>query len=173
MNIGINHDLGPAGLPRLPLRHPLGVIEQLGQAVVVTDHVVLNDRVHSRVHRQLRLLQEISPPAGLPCVSQPAIPENLQIGFGRAGLEHRDAVHPQAVFLRFRVIAVGARAEHVGSREVSRDVDAVLMAADDYLFQVLPVRFLVLKGPAAATGDPDAVELRLLEQAEDLLESRS
>ena len=29
MDIGINHDFGPAGLPRLPLRHPLGVIEQL------------------------------------------------------------------------------------------------------------------------------------------------
>src|SRR5208337_5426229 len=30
MDIRINHDLGPAGLPRLPLRHALGVIEQLG-----------------------------------------------------------------------------------------------------------------------------------------------
>ena len=30
MDIGINHDLGPAGLARLPLHHSLGVIEQLG-----------------------------------------------------------------------------------------------------------------------------------------------
>ncbi len=44
------------------------------------------------------------------------------------------------------------------------------MAAGDYLFQVLAVLFLVLKRPAAAPGDPDPVELRLLEQAEHLLE---
>src|SRR6266436_2079356 len=49
-------------------------------------------------------------------------------------------------------------------------LDAVLMAASDYLFQVLPVLVLVLKRPAAAPGDPDPVELRLLEQAEHLLE---
>src|SRR5262249_696734 len=51
-----------------------------------------------------------------------------------------------------------------------RDVDAVLMAAADYLLQVLPVRVFVLKRPAAAPGDPDPVKLRLLEQAEHLLE---
>src|SRR5690348_12262616 len=44
------------------------------------------------------------------------------------------------------------------------------MAAGDYPFQILPVRLLVLKGPAAAPGDPDPIELRLLEQAEHLLE---
>jgi hypothetical protein len=44
------------------------------------------------------------------------------------------------------------------------------MAAGDYLFQVLPVLGLVLKRPAAAPGDPDPVELRLLEQAEHLIE---
>src|SRR5271169_6155507 len=44
------------------------------------------------------------------------------------------------------------------------------MATGDYLFQVLPVRFLIFKRPAAAPGDPDPVELRLLEQAEHLLE---
>src|SRR4051794_6877978 len=44
------------------------------------------------------------------------------------------------------------------------------MATGDYLFQVLPVLFLILKRPAAAPGDPDPVELRLLEQAEHLLE---
>ena len=79
-------------------------------------------------------------------------------------------MHPQAVFLRFRVVAVGALAEHVGSRQVGGDVDAVLMASGDYLFQVLPVLVLVLKRPAAAPGDPYPVELRLLEQAEHLLE---
>src|SRR5271157_770588 len=74
MDICFNHDLGPAGLPRLPFRHPLGVIEQLGQAGVVTDHVVPCDRVHSRVHRQFRLLQEIGSPARLARVGQPALP---------------------------------------------------------------------------------------------------
>src|SRR5882672_2802213 len=49
-------------------------------------------------------------------------------------------------------------------------MDAVLMAAGDYLFQVLPVLVFVLKRPAVAPGDPDPVELRLLEQAEHLLE---
>src|SRR5882672_8790229 len=49
-------------------------------------------------------------------------------------------------------------------------MDAVLMAACDYLFQVLPVLVFVLKRPAAAPADPDPVELRLLEQAEHLLE---
>src|ERR1700758_4426338 len=49
-------------------------------------------------------------------------------------------------------------------------MDAVLMAARDYPFQVLPVRVLVLKGPAAAPGDPDPVKIRLLEQAENFLE---
>src|SRR5271168_2444795 len=49
-------------------------------------------------------------------------------------------------------------------------MDAVLMAAGDYLFQVLPVLVLVLKRPATAPGDPYPVELRLLEQAEHLLE---
>src|SRR5579864_476835 len=44
------------------------------------------------------------------------------------------------------------------------------MAAGNYPFQVLPVRVLVLQGPAAAPGDPDPVKLRLLEQAEHLLE---
>src|SRR6266404_1702521 len=170
MNIGINHDLGSAGLLRLPLRHPLGVIEQLGQAFVVTNHVVPHDRVHSRVHRQLRLLQEVGPPAGLASVGQPALPGDMQLGLGRAGVEHGDAVHPQAVFLRFRVVAEGTFAEHVGSRQVSRDMDAVLMAEGNYLFQVLPVLVLVLKRPAAAPGNPDPVELRLLEQTKHFLE---
>src|SRR5712671_6503644 len=49
-------------------------------------------------------------------------------------------------------------------------MDAILMAAGDYLFQVLPVLVLVLKRPAIAPGDPDPVKLRLLEQAEHLLE---
>src|ERR1035441_3368955 len=49
-------------------------------------------------------------------------------------------------------------------------MDAVRMAAGDYLFQVRPVLFLVLKRPAAAPGDPDPVELRLLEQPEHVLE---
>src|SRR5713226_2696993 len=49
-------------------------------------------------------------------------------------------------------------------------MDAVLMATGDCLFQLLPVLVLVLKRPAAAPGDPDPVELRLLEQAEHLLE---
>src|SRR5215472_11286834 len=44
------------------------------------------------------------------------------------------------------------------------------MAAGDYSFQVLPVRVLVLKGPAATPGDPNPIELRLLEQDEHLLE---
>src|SRR5690348_5088720 len=44
------------------------------------------------------------------------------------------------------------------------------MATGDYLFQVLSVLFLILKRPAAAPGDPDPVEVRLLEQAEHLLE---
>src|ERR1700757_3474085 len=44
------------------------------------------------------------------------------------------------------------------------------MATGDYLFQVLSVLFLILKRPAVAPGDPDPVELRLLEQAEHLLE---
>src|SRR5580704_13730644 len=94
----------------------------------------------------------------------------MRLGLGRSGVEHGDIVHPQAVFLRFWVVAVGALAEHVGSREVGRDMNAVLMAAGDYLFQVLPVLVLALKRPAAAPGDPDPVELRLLEQAEHLLE---
>ena len=49
-------------------------------------------------------------------------------------------------------------------------MDAVLMASGDYLFQVLPVFVFVLKGPAAAPGDPDPVELRLPEQPEHLFE---
>src|SRR5438132_8307972 len=49
-------------------------------------------------------------------------------------------------------------------------MDAVLMAKGDCRFQVLPVLLLVLKRPAAAPGDPYPVELRLLEQAEHLLE---
>src|ERR1700757_481486 len=44
------------------------------------------------------------------------------------------------------------------------------MATGDYLFQVLSVLFLILKRPAAAPCDPDPVDLRLLEQAEHLLE---
>src|SRR5579864_7779902 len=44
------------------------------------------------------------------------------------------------------------------------------MAAGDHLFQVLPILVFVSKGPAAAPGDPDPVEFRLLEQAEHLLE---
>jgi hypothetical protein len=44
------------------------------------------------------------------------------------------------------------------------------MAASDYLFEVLPVRVLVLKRPTAAPGDPDPVEVRLLQQSEHLLE---
>ena len=44
------------------------------------------------------------------------------------------------------------------------------MAAGDYLFQVLPILVLILERPTAAPGDPDPVELRLLEQAEHLLE---
>src|ERR1700758_5363701 len=44
------------------------------------------------------------------------------------------------------------------------------MAARDYVFQVLPVLVLVFEGPAAAPGDPDPVEICLLEQAEHLLE---
>src|SRR5579864_9419940 len=44
------------------------------------------------------------------------------------------------------------------------------MAARDDLFQILPVVVLVLERPAAAPGDPDPVEIRLLEQAEHLLE---
>src|SRR5882672_10217026 len=52
-------------------------------------------------------------------------------------------------------------------------MDAVLMAACDYLFQVLPVLVLVLKRPAAAPSDPDPIELRLLEQAEHFVEIAS
>src|ERR1700756_4125596 len=48
-------------------------------------------------------------------------------------------------------------------------MNAVFMAAGDYLLQILPVRVLVLKGPAAAPSDPDPVELRLLKQTEHLL----
>src|ERR1700751_1178740 len=44
------------------------------------------------------------------------------------------------------------------------------MAASDYLFEVLPVLVLILKSPAAAPGDPDPVEVRLLQQPEHLLE---
>src|ERR1700746_1589025 len=44
------------------------------------------------------------------------------------------------------------------------------MAGRNYPFQVLPVPFLVLKGPAAAPCDPDPVKIRLLEQAEHFLE---
>src|SRR5215469_5914356 len=79
-------------------------------------------------------------------------------------------MHPQAIILRFRILAVGAGAEHVGSRQVGRDVDAVLMATGDDLFQILPVLVLVLDRPAAAPCDPDPVKLRLLEQPEHLLE---
>src|SRR6266851_9337421 len=49
-------------------------------------------------------------------------------------------------------------------------MNAVLMATGDCLFQVLPVLVLVLKRPAAAPGDPDPVELRLLEQTKHFLE---
>src|ERR1700760_1976816 len=49
-------------------------------------------------------------------------------------------------------------------------MDAVLMAACDNPFQFFPVCVLVLKRPAAAPGDPDPVKLRLLEQAEHLVE---
>jgi len=86
MDIRFHHDLGSAGLLRLPLHHALGVIEQLGQAVVVTDHVVPDDRVHSRVHRQLRLLQEIGPPAGLARVGQTAVPGDMQLGLANPAL---------------------------------------------------------------------------------------
>src|SRR5215469_10814230 len=48
-------------------------------------------------------------------------------------------------------------------------MDAVLMAAGDHLSQVLPVLLLVFERPATAPGDPDPVELRVLEQAEHLL----
>src|SRR5258706_15964082 len=85
--LAINHDFGTAGLPRLPLRHPLGVIEQLCEAVVVTDHVVPDDPVHSRVHSQLHLLQEIGPPARLARVGQSAIPGDSQVGLGWASVE--------------------------------------------------------------------------------------
>src|ERR1700686_1290086 len=44
------------------------------------------------------------------------------------------------------------------------------MAARDDFFQILPVLDLVLKRPAAAPGDPDPVEIRMLEQPEHLLE---
>src|SRR5271167_130261 len=44
------------------------------------------------------------------------------------------------------------------------------MAARDDFFQILPVLVLLLKRPAAAPGDPDPVEIRLLEQPEHLLE---
>src|SRR6202142_715367 len=44
------------------------------------------------------------------------------------------------------------------------------MATGDYLLQVFAVLFLIFKRPTAAPGDPDPVELRLLEQAEHLLE---
>src|SRR5579864_4025848 len=44
------------------------------------------------------------------------------------------------------------------------------MAARDDLFQILPVLVLVLKRPAAAPGNPDPVEIRLLEQPQHLLE---
>src|SRR5260370_41608902 len=44
------------------------------------------------------------------------------------------------------------------------------MAARDDLFQILPVLVLVLKRPAAAPGDPDPVQIRLLEQPQHLLE---
>ena len=94
----------------------------------------------------------------------------MQPGLGQAGVEQGDAVHPQAVFLRFRVIAKGALTERVGSRQVSRDMDAVLMAAGDCIFQVLPVLVLVLKRPTVAPGNPDPVELCPLEQAEHLVE---
>src|SRR5271167_341110 len=49
-------------------------------------------------------------------------------------------------------------------------MNAVLMAASDYLFQVLPILLLILYRVAVAPGDPDPVKLRLLEQAEHLLE---
>src|SRR5215469_13805142 len=79
-------------------------------------------------------------------------------------------MHPEAVLLCFRIAAVGAFTEHVGSRQVSRDVDAILMASGNDLFQVLPILFFVLNRPAAAPRYPDPVELCLLEQAEHLLE---
>src|SRR5262249_53229544 len=44
------------------------------------------------------------------------------------------------------------------------------MAAGDDLFQILPVLFLISQRPPAAPGDPDPVELRLLDQAQHLLE---
>ena len=44
------------------------------------------------------------------------------------------------------------------------------MAARDDLLQILPVRFLIPHRPPTAPGDPDPVELRLLEQPEHLLE---
>src|SRR5258708_25759471 len=44
------------------------------------------------------------------------------------------------------------------------------MAARDDLFLILAVFFLVLKRPAAAPGDPDPIDIRLLEQPQHLLE---
>src|ERR1700745_323239 len=96
------------------------------------------------------LLQEIGPPAGLPCVGQSAIPGDVRIGYGRAGVEQRNTVHPKAVILCFGVCAVDAVAEHVRSRQVSRNVNAVLMAAGDYLIQILAVLLLILDRPTAA-----------------------
>ena len=71
------------------------------------------------------------------------------------------------------VIAAGALAEHVGSRQVSQDIDAVLMAAGDYVFQVLPVLLLVLeiRGRSPSPRSPRSrLKLRLLQQAEQLLQ---
>src|SRR5580704_10512346 len=44
------------------------------------------------------------------------------------------------------------------------------MAARDDLLQILPVLFLIPHRPPTAPGDPDPVELRLLEQAQHVLE---
>src|SRR5690242_5802105 len=44
------------------------------------------------------------------------------------------------------------------------------MASGDYLFELRPVLLLILERPAAAPGDPDPVEVCLLEQTEHLLE---
>src|SRR5215813_4396358 len=49
-------------------------------------------------------------------------------------------------------------------------MDTVVVAADDYLFQIFPVLLLILKRPATAPGNPDPVELRLVKQSEHLLE---
>ena len=49
-------------------------------------------------------------------------------------------------------------------------MNTVLMAAGDYLFQIFPVLVFFFERPAIAPGDPDPVEVRLLQPTEHLIE---